>query len=309
MEKVLAERLNSSILLYIDDILIFSKTWEEHKEHVRWVLKKLKEHNLVVSKKKCKWVQEKIEFLGLMLTKNGVNISQVKEQAIRDLVPPTSVKEVQSMLGFLGVFRRFIPNYAKVAAPLNTLLKKDAVFKWGKEEQEAWQLLKDRAMKAPTLGIPEMEGKFELHTDACVDGYGAVLLQEREIDEEKSQVPICCISRSTRKEEKRYDTGKLEAEAIVWAMDKLQCYLHGHHVTVVTDHNGLQYYEKHKESNGKAFRSLDKIRHIDFDIVYKPGETNIADYISWKCPENARIVAVVNKSRQEWTYEWLCFGN
>ena len=166
MSSILEENIGKFVRVYIDDILIFSKTWEEHLKHIEWVLGKLEEAHLVLSKEKCEWGKESIEFLGHLIDDKGVHITEFRTEKMKNYPIPRNPKEVQRAMGLFNYVRRFIPNFSKIALPITRLERKDVKFEWTEECQKAWDTLKEKATQAPILAFPQSGRPFELHTDA-----------------------------------------------------------------------------------------------------------------------------------------------
>ena len=278
MSSILEENIGKFVRVYIDDILIFSKSWKEHVKHVEWVLKKLEEAHLVLSKEKCEWGKESIEFLGHRIDKDGVHITEFRTEKMKNYPTPRNAKEVQRAMGLFNYVRRFIPNFSKIALPIIRLERKDVKFQWTEECQKAWDTLKEKISQAPILAFPKAGRPFELHTDASKLGFGCVLIQR---DTQGRPHIIACQSKTLNEHESKYSAQELEAACIIWAMKTLKGYIYGEKIVVVTDHYGLTYYNKSgKEKSAKAYRWMNSIEDYDYEIVYRRGITNIADYLS-----------------------------
>ncbi|UYV66441.1 hypothetical protein LAZ67_4001687 [Cordylochernes scorpioides] len=222
-------------LCYLDDIIVFSDGFEEHLRRLQLVLNCLKKAGLCLNSKKCKFGAKNIMVLGHEVSENGIRPDQEKIRAVRDFATPRSLKEVRSFLGLSSYYRRFIPNYAHVAQPLNDLLKKDSAFNWNQEEQNAFEALKSALISEPALGHFDYSSPTEIHTDASNYGIGAVLVQ---IQKGKERA-IAYASRTLNKAEKNYSTTEMECLAIIWAINKFRPYVFGQPFTIVTDHHSL----------------------------------------------------------------------
>ncbi|UYV71667.1 K02A2.6-like [Cordylochernes scorpioides] len=222
-------------LCYLDDIIVFSDGFEEHLRRLQLVLNCLKKAGLCLNSKKCKFGAKTITVLGHEVSENGIRPDQEKIRAVRDFATPRSLKEVRSFLGLSSYYRRFIPNYAHVAQPLNDLLKKDSAFNWNQEEQNAFEALKSALISEPALGHFDYSSPTEIHTDASNYGIGAVLVQ---IQKGKKRA-IAYASRTLNKAEKNYSTTERECLAIIWAINKFRPYVFGQPFTIVTDHHSL----------------------------------------------------------------------
>src|SRR5579862_411424 len=177
MNKILKEWLYKFVVVYIDDILIYSKTFEEHLVHIEKVLRKLKEVNLMMKLKKCDWCKQEIQFLGHVVGKGGLRQDQSKIEKIKNLKVPTTVREVRAVLGLCSYYRRFVKGFSKIAKPLFELLKKDQKFEWKEKHQETFERLKEKLIEHPILEYPDFDKEFILMTDASGEGLGAVLSQ------------------------------------------------------------------------------------------------------------------------------------
>ena len=178
MNKVFMEFLDKFVVVFIDDILIYSKNEEEHKEHLRLVLEKLREHQLYAKFSKCEFWLKKVGFLGHVISGEGITVDPSKVEAVTEWKAPTSVGEIRSFLGLAGYYRRFIENFSKIAKPMTELLKKDTKFNWTEECEASFQELKKRLVTAPVLILPNIRKDFQVYCDASRQGLGGVLMQE-----------------------------------------------------------------------------------------------------------------------------------
>ncbi|UYV76601.1 hypothetical protein LAZ67_14001425, partial [Cordylochernes scorpioides] len=254
-------------LCYLDDIIVFSDGFEEHLRRLQLVLNCLKKAGLCLNSKKCKFGAKTITVLGHEVSENGIRPDQEKIRAVRDFATPRSLKEVRSFLGLSSYYRRFIPNYAHVAQPLNNLLKKDSAFNWNQEEQNAFEALKSALISEPALGHFDYSSPTEIHTDASNYGIGAVLVQ---IQKGKERA-IAYASRTLNKAEKNYSTTERECLAIIWAINKFRPYVFGQPFTIVTDHHSLCWLTNLKDPCGRLARWALRLQEFDVTVVYKSG--------------------------------------
>ena len=277
--------LNSNNLLdycsaKIDDLLIYSKTFDEHLKHVDNVLKSIKEKNARLKLKKCDFGGDNVVYLGNIISKEGILPDPAKIQSVLNFKNPENVKDIRSFLGLTNYYRQFIPGYASISSSLCNLLKKNTTFKWGEEEEKAFIKLKNCLVSAPVLKYPDLNAQFVVQTDASYSGIGCVLLQQYD----GINHPICFYSRSLQSHEKNYSVGALEALAIVYAAKKLRQYVYDNpNVIVQTDHRSLQYIKTYKGSNNTAARWWIKIDDAfnKAKIEYIKGKDNfIADALS-----------------------------
>jgi hypothetical protein len=178
MNSVFMEYLDKFVVVYLDDILVYSKSKEEHEEHLRLVLTKLREHRLYPKFSKCEFWLPQVTYLGHVISEKGIAVNPEIVKAIVEWLPPINVKQVRSFLGLASYFRRFIANFSKIAKPLTDLLKKDKKFLWSPQCQESFDLLKQKLTSTPVLIPPDTSKPFQIFCDASLQGLGAVLMQE-----------------------------------------------------------------------------------------------------------------------------------
>ena len=224
-------------LFYLDDIIVFSSTWEEHLARLREVFERLRHAKLKLEAAKCTFAAKEVSYLGHRVTEEGLLPDPSLLAAIRDIPPPTTATEVCSFLGLAGYYRRYVKGFAAIAAPLFALTRKEALFHWREDCQAAFDQLKTRLTTSPITAFPDFSQAFRLYTDASTAGLGAILAQVRE---GKERI-ICCASRALNKAEKSYPATKLECLAIVWAVAKFRPYLMAMPFEVFTDHYALQW--------------------------------------------------------------------
>ncbi|KAK1650141.1 hypothetical protein QYE76_067946 [Lolium multiflorum] len=218
MNSVFMEYLDKFVIIYIDDILVYSKTEEEHTEHLRLVLTKLREHRLYAKFSKCEfWLQELI-FLGHVVSAKGVAVIPEKVQSVLDWKTPKSAKEIRSFLGLAGYYRRYIENFSKIAKPMTDLLKKDKKFEWSEKAEESFQTLKIKLTTAPVLVLPDTSKDFVIFCDASLQGLGCVLMQDGHV--------VAYASRQLKPHELNYPTHDLELAAVVHALKQWRPYLY-----------------------------------------------------------------------------------
>ena len=270
-------------LLYLDDIIIFSKTFPEHLERLNAVFQRLHDAGLKLKASKCNFLQKQVKYLGHIVSQDGIRTDPEKTSAVRDWPVPTSVKQLRSFLGFLGFYRRFIRNFSRIAQPLQDLLKKPTAesprsFTWNSIHQTAFDSLKQSLCSAPVLAFADFQRPFILHTDASSSGLGAILYQEMNGQER----PIAFASRSLSPSEKNYPTHKQEFLALKWAIsDKFRDYLLHSNFVVRTDNNPLTYILTSAKLDATGQRWVAELAQFNFSIVYRSGRENIdADILS-----------------------------
>ena len=179
MNHVLRAFIGKFVVVYFDDILVYSKNLDDHVEHLKFVLDALRSEKLYANLNKCSFCIDRVVFLGFVVSAKGVEVDEEKVKAIKEWPKPTSVTEVRSFHGLAGFYRRFVPNFSTIAAPLTEVIKKSVGFKWGEDQERAFQTLKEKLSSAPLLHLPDFSKTFEIECDASGIGIGAVLMQER----------------------------------------------------------------------------------------------------------------------------------
>jgi hypothetical protein len=233
MNKVLLEYLDSFVVVFIDDILIYSKSESDHEEHLRLVLQKLWDNQLYTKCSKCEfWISE-VPFLGHIISNGGISVDPTKVKEIMAWSVPTTITEIRSFLGLAGYYRRFIEGFSKIAKPMTSLLEKGREYKWDEKYQYSFDQLKKRLMSPPVLVMPDLQKGFAIYYDACGQDLGCVLMQEGHV--------IAYASRQLRKHELNYPTHDLELAAVVHALKIWRHYIMGTKCQVYMDHKSLKY--------------------------------------------------------------------
>ena len=268
MDRVLAGLHWETCLFYLDDIIVFSSTWEEHLARLREVFERLRHAKLKLGAAKCTFAAKEVSYLGHRVTEEGLLPDPSLLAAIRDIPPPTTATEVRSFLGLAGYYRRYVKGFAAIAAPLFALTRKEALFHWSKDCQAAFDQLKTRLTTSPITAFPDFSQAFRLYTDASTAGLGAILAQVRE---GKERI-ICCASRALNKAEKSYPATKLECLAIVWAVAKFRPYLMAMPFEVFTDHYALQWLKTMRTGSALLHRWSAALEEYDFTVRHRPGK-------------------------------------
>ena len=277
MESVL---VGECCMVYIDDILIIGKTFEEHLENLRKILEHLRKANLRLKAQKCKFMRDKVGYLGHVVSKDGIEADSAKVSAVRDFPTPTDLKALRSFLGLAAYYRRFVPLFSTVAGPLHGLTRKGVDFVWSESCEEAFRTLKRLLTQAPVLAFPDFSLGFLLETDASGLGLGAVLAQEQD----GVVRPIAYSSRTLQAHEKNYSATELEGLGVVWAVKHFRHYLYGHKCRVYTDHQALKALLNTPHPSGRLARWGLAFQELELEIVYRPGKKNAnADALS-RCP-------------------------
>ncbi|GJS34760.1 putative reverse transcriptase domain-containing protein [Tanacetum coccineum] len=240
MNRVCKPYLDKFVIVFIDDILVYSKDEEEHGKHLKIILELLKKERLYAKFSKCDFWLDSVQFLGHVIDRSGVHVDPAKIEAIKSWAAPTTPTEVRQFLGLAGYYRRFIEGFSLISKPLTKLTQKNKKYEWGKEEEEAFQTLKQKLCSAPILALPEGTEDFVVYCDASLKGYGAVLMQREKV--------IAYASRQLKVHEENYTTHDLELGAVVFALRLWRHYLYGTKCVVFTDHKSLQYILNQKET-------------------------------------------------------------
>ena len=283
MTEIFSDLLYQGVLVFIDDILIYTDTWEKHVKLVDEVLHRLSAHNLQAKMGKCHFGAQEVKYLGSVISYQHRKPDPDKVKAIQELQPPSCKDDIRSVMGLVGFYREFIPNLAALAEPLQKLMRKDVKFEWGQEQQQAFESIKSSISENSCLEIPVPEWSYELHTDASLSGIGAVLFQR---DPSGKLHTIEFASKALSKAQRKQAIPVLECYAIVWALKKFRCYIHGVHVDVYSDHYGLQFMKQKKDPPAQIQRWWWDIADYDFEIFYKKGKKNIADPLSRLMPQS-----------------------
>ncbi|GJP44684.1 hypothetical protein CLOM_g4047 [Closterium sp. NIES-68] len=267
--------LDECVVVYLDNILIYSRDMKQHVEHLRHVFEILRRERFYVKLSKSEFALEKVQFLGHMVSAQGVHVDPKKIEVVRTWKTPENVKDLQQFLGFANYYNRFVPQYAKIAAPLTNLLKKNMPYKWEPKHQEAVEQLKHALTSAPVLILPDPERDYVIEADASDLAVGAVLKPGNGLQ------PIAYLSKKLHGAELNFLIHDIEALAIVIAFKAWRCYLEGRRTTVYTDHCSLKYLKTQPNLSRRQVRWIDFLEtHFHYDIVYKPGHKNKADTLS-----------------------------
>ncbi|KAL0553519.1 hypothetical protein IC582_007417 [Cucumis melo] len=283
MNRVFREFLDTFVIVFIDDILIYSKTEAEHEEHLRMVLQTLRDNKLYAKFSKCEFWLKQVSFLGHVVSKAGVSVDPAKIEAVTGWTRPSTVSEVRSFLGLAGYYRRFVENFSRIATPLTQLTRKGAPFVWSKACEDSFQTLKQKLVTAPVLTVPDGSGSFVIYSDASKKGLGCVLMQQGKV--------VAYASRQLKSHEQNYPTHDLELAAVVFALKIWRHYLYGEKIQIFTDHKSLKYFFTQKELNMRQRRWLELVKDYDCEILYHPGKANVvADALSRKVSHSAALI-------------------
>jgi hypothetical protein len=290
MSNVLVGIQGIKCLVNLDDIIIFGETLQVHNEKLREVLGRMRKHNLKLQPDKCEFLRKEVTYLGHVITKDGVKPDDKKIEAVRNFPVPTCTRTLKSFLGLAGYYRRFLPNFSKIAKPLTELLRKNTPYVWDDKTEKAFNTLKECLITEPLLQYPDFTRPFLLTTDASNEAIGAVLSQ----GPVGKDLPLGYASRTLNNAEKNYPTVE-ELLAIVWGCKHFRQYLYGRKFTIVTDHRPLTWIFSVKDPSSRLLRWRLKLEEYDYEVIYKKGSENKnADALS-----RIHVTAPISENEQD----------
>ena len=296
MNEILKSVIRKFALVYLDDVIIYSKTIEEHIMHIEKVLELLRNAGLKIKLSKCTFLQTAVNYLGHIISETGIAPDPKKTKSIKDYPTPKNISQLKSFLGIVGYYRKFIQDFAKIAHALTMLTRKNTPWKWTQEEEDAFQLLKKCLITPPILRYPNFSREFLIHTDASGYGVGSVLSQMHNENGEEKEVVIAYASRHLNDVEKNWSTIEKEAYAMVHAVKQFYPYLYGRKFKVLSDHKPLKELMKMKNKSAKLERWALCLQDYDIDIDYRAGKVNQnADFLS-RIPEEIPMLTQAENS-------------
>ncbi|KAL0559513.1 hypothetical protein IC582_004126 [Cucumis melo] len=283
MNRVFKDFQDSFVIVFIDDILIYSKTEAEHEEHLHQVLETLRANKLYAKFSKCEFWLKKVTFLGHVVSSEGVSVDPAKIEVVTNWPRPSTVSEIRNFLGLAGYYRRFVEDFSRIASLLTQLTKKETPFVWSPACESSFQELKQKLVTAPVLTVPDGLGSFVIYSDASKKGLDCVLMQQGKV--------VAYASRQLKSHEQNYPTHDLELAAVVFALKIWRHYLYGEKIQIYTDHKSLKYFFTQKELNMRQRRWLELVKDYDCEILYHPGKANVvADALSRKVAHSAALI-------------------
>ncbi|XP_042965413.1 uncharacterized protein LOC122299304 [Carya illinoinensis] len=295
MNTIFRPFLRQFVLVFFDDILIYSRSWKEHLGHLHQVLEVLNNHKLYANMSKCRFGLQEIDYLGHVISSEGVKADASKVASMLDWPAPTTLKSLRGFLGLTGYYRKFIKHYGLIAAPLTQLLKKNA-FLWTEEAEKAFGELKKVVSEPPVLRLPDFSHPFTIECDASGKGVGAVLMQFNQ--------PIAFMSKVLKGKALLLSTYEKEFFAVVTAVQKWRPYLLGQSFIIKTDQQALKYILEQRVATVTQQKWLTKLLGYDFTISYKKGKENkVADALSRKMEDQispAGVLAMISLPNPEW---------
>ncbi|GKA32318.1 putative reverse transcriptase domain-containing protein [Tanacetum coccineum] len=275
MNRVCKPYLDKFVIVFIDDILIYSKDKKEHEEHLKTILELLKKEKLYAKFSKCEFWILKVQFLRHVIDSRDIYLDPAKIESIKDWASPKTPTKICQFLGLAGYYRRFIEGFSKIAKSMMKLTQKGIKFDWGEKEEKSFQLIKKKLYSAPILALPEGSKDFVVYCDASHKGLGVVLIQREKV--------IAYASRQLKVHKKNYTTHDLELGSVVFALKIWRHCLYGSKCTVFIDHKSLQHILDQKDLNMRQRRWLELLSDYNCDICYHPGKANVvADALSHK---------------------------
>lgn len=284
MNSVFAPYLRKLVLIFFDDILVYSKSFEDHLQHLTTVLQVLLDNKLSAKRSKCTFVVPQIEYLGHIINAQGLSTDPAKIEAVKHWPEPKSVTQLRGFLGLTGYYRRFVKHYGLICRPLHDMLKKNS-FLWGPEQSKAFEELKERLISAPVLTLPNFNLPFTLETDASGSGIGAVLMQQGQA--------IAYFSKAISRKAQTLSVYDKEAMAILAAVKKWKHYLLGAKLIIKTDQQSLKYLAEQILTDGMQHKLLLRLLPLDYVIEYKKGKENIAADALSRRDLNCNAISVV----------------
>ena len=277
MDKVLTGLQGIELFVYMDDIVVYAESLEDHSRKLKKLFGRLKTAGLTLQPEKCLFLKKEVVYLGHVISEQGVRPDPRKTQAVSDFPRPINAKNIKQFLGLAGYYRRFIPDFAKIARPLHYLLQKEIKFIWGETQESAFVTLKQKLCSQPLLQYPDFNSPFVVTTDASDFALGGVLSQ----GPIGKDLPIAYTSRALINAEFNYTTTEKELLAIIHAVKQFRPYLYGRKFTLVTDHRPLLWLHRLKDPVQRIARWKILLREYDYDIIHKPGKINMnADALS-----------------------------
>jgi hypothetical protein len=266
IDLVLRDLIGPECYVFIDDVIVFGKTIQEHASRLEHVLQRFEKAKLQLHPGKCVFAQPQVEYLGYIVSKDGIKASPDKTKAVQEYPAPKSVTEVRQFLGLASFYRRLVPGFAEIAKPLTELLRKNVTFRWSDRQQAAFDKLKQTLCSDQVLGYPDFTQPFILTTDASKIAVAAVLSQVQDGVER----PLSYASRQMNTAEQNYSATESEMLAATWGIGFFRCYLFGRRFVLKTDHSALVYMHKFADNNSRLLKWSLKLSEYDFEVQHKP---------------------------------------
>ncbi|KMQ85388.1 reverse ribonuclease integrase, partial [Lasius niger] len=277
LDTILGPALEPHVFVYLDDIIILSRTFDEHLELLAEVFRRLRDARLRLNPEKCRFCVGQLKYLGHVIDRDGIRTDPEKVSAVNNWPEPTTVKQVRQFRGMASWYRRFIASFSSIAASLTRLTKKNARWSWGPAEGDAFRAVKRTLVSAPVLACPDFSRPFVLQTNASTDRLGAVLTQNYE----EGERVIAYASRTLNGAERNYSATELECLAVVWGIRRMKGYLEGYRFTVITNHQSLKWLQRLEAPTRRLARWLFELQQYDCEVKYRRGILNrVTDALS-----------------------------
>lgn len=301
MDKLFPPEHEGKIFTYLDDIVVCNKTFEDHIKSLTWVKDQLEIAGLTINLEKCKFARPSLKYLGYIVDKEGLRTDPEKVRAIMEYPRPNTFTELKRFLGLASWYRRFVENFAIVAAPLHDLTKggkKGRQIKWSTEAEIAFNDLKSALTSTPVLNCPDFGREFTIQCDASNRGTGAVLIQQINGIEK----PVAYTSRKLSDRESNFSTSERELLSVIHAVEQFRPYIEGTHFKVITDHSALQWLHKTKDPHGRLARWAMRLQQFDYEVIFRKGKDNIVpDALSRAVPnDEINVIEVKPEDKDEW---------
>jgi hypothetical protein len=293
MDLVLGGLKWDSCLVYLDDIIVLSETFDQHLKHMEDVFSRLRKANFKLKASKCHFMEKEITYLGYLVSSDGIRPDPKKIQVVKDFPVPRKIRDIRGFLGLCNYYRRFVPNFMDIAKPLYELTKSDTKFRWHTKCQEAFDELRKKLTESPILAHPDFNKPFILETDASDTGISAILSQEGDFGKHV----IAYASRILSITERKYSVTEREALAAVWGTKEYRPYLHGRKFTLVTDHAALKWLLAYRGISGRVSRWTMKMMEYDFEIQHRKGKDHTNADILSRIYEDVTPIFIVTADR------------
>lgn len=276
--------------IYLDDLIVIGATTEEHLKNLRTVFNRIRETKLVLQPDKYKYMEKELEYLGHSVGPEGVKPLKKNVDKVLNYSQPKNVKELERFMGLASYYRKFVENFAKIAAPLNRLKAKNTAYEWTPQCEKAFKELKTKLTSYPVLKHPDTSGEFIINTDASNEGLGVIMSQ---LDDQGKEHPVSYSSRGLGKSEKNYSATKKELSAITWGIKQYKLFLYGQKFKVYIDHQPIKglLTARHDNMSSRLFRLTQKLTDYHPKVIYKKGKLNTnADALSRAFPINEEVL-------------------
>ncbi|CAG9122098.1 unnamed protein product [Plutella xylostella] len=300
MDRLFPPQFEGKVFSYLDDIVLVDSNFESHIASLKWVLEQLKMAGLTVNMEKCQFARSSLKYLGYIVDKDGLRTDPDKVGAILNYPKPSTFTELKRFIGLASWYRRFVPNFAMVAAPLHDMTKggkKGKTVTWTNEAEKAFMNLKTALTSTPVLKVPDYSKEFSIQCDASNYGVGAVLIQAFD----GTEMPIAYTSRKLTDRECKYSASERELLSVLHAIEQFRPYVEGSHFKVITDHSALQWLHKNKDPHGRLARWAMCLQQFDYEVTHRKGKDNIVpDALSRALPEEISVIEITPSDKDDW---------